>query len=154
MTTGQPEITEKDIPPLLIAGVRMQGKYCDCGKAFATIGRRLGRHVRGHAMCLFYDGEYRAEDANFEPCLPLGKNVQAQGVSVRELPAAHCLTLLHIGPYEELRHSYARLRDHVQNHGLEISLPTREVYLKGPGMFFRGNPKKYVTEIQLPLKLV
>ena len=30
-------------------------------------------------------------------------------------------------------------------------LPTREVYHKGPGMFFRGNPQKYLTEIQFPL---
>ena len=29
--------------------------------------------------------------------------------------------------------------------------PSREIYLKGPGMFFKGNPHKYVTEIQLPI---
>ena len=28
-------------------------------------------------------------------------------------------------------------------------LPSREVYIKGPGMIFRGNPKKYLTEIQI-----
>ncbi len=32
-----------------------------------------------------------------------------------------------------------------------ITLPTREVYLKGPGIIFKGNPKNYLTEIQLPL---
>ena len=34
---------------------------------------------------------------------------------------------------------------------LEIVLPTREVYVKGPGMIFKGNPKNYLTEIQLPI---
>jgi effector-binding domain-containing protein len=33
-----------------------------------------------------------------------------------------------------------------------VVLPTREVYLKGPGMIFRGNPKNYVTEIQIPVE--
>lgn len=28
-------------------------------------------------------------------------------------------------------------------------MPTREVYLKGPGMIFKGNPKNYLTEIQM-----
>lgn len=148
-----PEITERDVPAILIAGVRMQGKYSDCGQGFAKIGKRLGRYIRGKAMCLYYDGEYREDDANFEPCLPLRKAVEAEGISVRELPAEHCVTLLHYGPYEELHNSYARLLQYVKNNGLEISVPTREVYLKGPGMIFRGNPKKYVTEIQLPVKL-
>jgi effector-binding domain-containing protein len=40
----------------------------------------------------------------------------------------------------------------VKERGYEVTLPTREVYLKGPGMIFRGNPKKYLTEIQLPIK--
>ena len=40
---------------------------------------------------------------------------------------------------------------YVKQNGYALTLPTREVYLKGPGMIFRGNPKKYVTEIQLPI---
>ena len=40
---------------------------------------------------------------------------------------------------------------YVKERGYEVALPTREVYLKGPGMIFRGNPKKYLTEIQLPI---
>lgn len=31
-----------------------------------------------------------------------------------------------------------------------IPLPTREIYVKGPGLIFKGNPKNYLTEIQLP----
>jgi effector-binding domain-containing protein len=31
---------------------------------------------------------------------------------------------------------------------LKTALPIREIYLKGPGMIFKGNPKKYLTEIQ------
>jgi hypothetical protein len=30
--------------------------------------------------------------------------------------------------------------------------PPREVYVKGPGMIFKGNPKNYLTEIQLSFK--
>jgi hypothetical protein len=27
--------------------------------------------------------------------------------------------------------------------------PMREIYVKGPGMILRGNPKNYLTEIQI-----
>ena len=38
---------------------------------------------------------------------------------------------------------------HVAEKGYAATLPYREIYLKGPGMLFRGNPKNYLTEIQI-----
>ena len=145
------EIGERQVEPILVAGIRMQGSYSDCGQGFAKLCKSLGRHMAGKPLCLFYDGEYREGDANFEPCVPIRKAVSIDGINVRELPAARCLTLTHRGPYEALRSSYARLMKYVKDRGFDVQLPTREVYVKGPGMIFRGNPKKYLTEIQLPI---
>lgn len=152
MNATAASIQERDLVPIFVGGIRMKGFYADCGKGFATLGKRLGRQIAGKPLCLFYDGEYREGDANFEPCMPIRGAVEADGITVRELPAAHCVTLLHRGPYEELKRSYGRLLKYVKEHGYKVSLPTREVYLKGPGMIFRGNPKKYLTEIQLPIE--
>jgi DNA-binding transcriptional MerR regulator len=152
MSAARNDVQERDIESILIGGIRMTGRYSDCGKGFAVLGKRLGRYISGKPLCLYYDGEYRDGDANFEPCMPLKKPVAAEGISVRELPGARCVTLVHRGPYEELRNSYARLMRYVKERGYKIELPTREVYLKGPGMIFRGNPKKYLTEIQLPIQ--
>jgi len=33
-----------------------------------------------------------------------------------------------------------------------VVTPTRAIYIKGPGMIFKGNPKKYLTEIQMVVK--
>jgi effector-binding domain-containing protein len=145
------EIQERVIEPVLVAGIRMTGFYSDCGKGFKQLGRKVGRHISGKPMCLFYDGEYREGDANFEPCMPIRKLVDVEGVDVRELAGGRCLSLMHLGPYDQLRESYAKLRDYVQAHGCNVSLPTREIYHKGPGMIFWGNPAKYLTEIQFPL---
>ena len=84
--------------------------------------------------------------------MPLKREQQAEGVSVRELPGGRCVSLLHKGPYEELHRSYEKIFKAVEERGYEVQLPTREVYLKGPGMIFRGNPKKYLTEIQIVVK--
>jgi effector-binding domain-containing protein len=151
MATSTFAIEERDVAPILVAGVPMKGRYSEMGPVFGTLCKRLGRRIAGKPLCLYYDGEYREEDANFEPCVPVRKRVEADGISVRELPAARCVTLVHRGPYEELRCSYARALAYAKERGYEVTLPTREVYLKGPGMIFRGNPMKYLTEIQLPI---
>ena len=84
--------------------------------------------------------------------MPIRKLVASNGMSIHELPAARCVTLMHCGPYEDLKNAYAKLLKYTKEKGYKVSLPTREVYVKGPGMIFRGNPKKYVTEVQFPIE--
>jgi DNA-binding transcriptional MerR regulator/effector-binding domain-containing protein len=145
------EIKEQRLEPIIVAGVRMTGRYDEIGTGFGQLYRRVGRYAAGKPLCLYYDCEYRDGDADFEPCVPLKKSVSVDGISVRELPGGRFVTLVHRGPYQELGRSYARVLKYAKDHGFEVSLPTREVYMKGPGMIFRGNPKKYLTEIQLPV---
>jgi effector-binding domain-containing protein len=63
-----------------------------------------------------------------------------------------CITLLHRGPYNQLGASYVRLLKYVRERNYTIVMPTREVYIKGPGMIFKGNPRNYLTEIQIPIE--
>jgi DNA-binding transcriptional MerR regulator len=143
------EVEEKELEPQLIGGVRMKGKYSDCGKGFAKLGKALGRYAKGKPFCLYYDGEYREDDADLEACFSLRKAKEAEGISVRELPGGSCVALLHHGPYEELGRSYEKIFEYINEKGYGTTLPSREIYLKGPGMIFRGNPEKYLTEIQI-----
>lgn len=101
---------------------------------------------------MFYDGEYREEDAEFEPCFSLRKSVQVEGLHIRTLDEGMCLSLIHRGPYRELGRSYEKLLQYASEQGCKLLLPSRDVYLKGPGMIFQGNPKKYLTEIQIPIE--
>ncbi len=149
MRKSEYQVEEKQVGPILIAAVRIQGKYCDCGQGFSKIGRSLGRFINGKPFLLHYDREYRENDANFEACMPIKKLVEKEGISTRELPGGRCVSLLHKGPWEELGRSYEKITAYVNEHGYEVEIPTREIYLKGPGMIFRGNPKNYLTEIQM-----
>ena len=146
------EVQEKPLEEMLIAGIRVKGHYSECGKAFAKLGRSLGRYICGKPFLLHYNDEYREDDADFEACMPVRKSQVVEGVSIRTLPPGRCLSLLHRGPYDQLGHSYAKILAHAKSMGLEILLPTREVYLKGPGMIFKGNPRNYLTELQLPVQ--
>jgi len=152
MQNSKFEVKEKTLEPMLIAAVRMKGKYSECGKGFSLIGKSLGRFICGKPFCLHYDGEYREDDANFEACMPIRKEQKAEGISIRQLPGGRCISLLHKGSYEQLGRSYEKILQYAKDKGLELDLPSREIYLKGPGMIFKGNPKKYLTEIQILIK--
>ena len=142
---------EKTLQPMLIAGIRMKGKYSDCGPGFGKLGRTLGRHIAGPAMMLQYDGEYKENDADFESCFPIRQGKSTEGIAVRELHGGKFICMMHRGPYNEMGRTYATLLDYFKKKGLTYTLPTREIYLKGPGMIFKGNPKNYLTEIQIPV---
>ena len=152
METSEFHVEERRIDTMLIAGVRMRGKYGDCGKGFALLGRKFGRHFCGKPMMLHYDCEYKEDDADFEACAPIRKGSEVEGISVRELPGGQAVTLIHKGAYDELGRSYEKITAYVKENGYDIVVPSREVYLKGPGMIFKGNPKNYLTEIQMLIK--
>ena len=148
-THDTPQVVEKTLGPMLVAGVRGKGRYDQSGARFSTLGRALGRHIAGPAMNFYFDAEFKEEDADYESAFPISSRVQAAGVEVREAPGGRFLSLCHHGPYTELGRSYEKLFAAIREKGLTPMTPSREIYVKGPGMIFRGNPKKYVTEIQV-----
>ena len=155
MKTESFEVEEKEIAAMKIAGVRMKGKYSDCGRGFSTIGRRLGRYLGAPCFLLHYDQEYKEDDADFEACFPLREktiDTPTNGISIRSLPGGTCVSLLHLGPYEQLGRTYEKILKFIKSNQYQIEMPTREIYLKGPGMIFKGNPKRYLTEIQMMVR--
>jgi effector-binding domain-containing protein len=59
------------------------------------------------------------------------------------------VSLIHKGPYETLGRSYEKITAYIKEKGYRPKLPSREVYLKGPGMIFKGKSENYLTEIQI-----
>jgi DNA-binding transcriptional MerR regulator len=143
------EIEVKELEPLKVAGLRWKGSYADTGKALPKVCRKYGRYTRGKPLNLYYDCEVKEEGADVESCVPVRDAPDADGFSVHTLPGGRCVSLIHKGPYEEIGRTCARVMGFVQEKGWTAALPYREIYLKGPGMIFRGNPKNYLTEIQI-----
>ena len=143
-------IEEKTIEPQLIAGIRMTGAFDECGGAFKRLGRAFGFGLAGKPGMLVYDEEYKERDADFEPFFPVKRSKDVgDGIEVRQLEGGHALCLVHRGPYDRISAVYGRLFAELHRRELTARAPTREVYLKGPGMLFRGNPSNYLTEVQI-----
>ena len=149
MTDNQFEVEEKQLEPFLVASIRMTGKYSECGKAFAKIGKKFGRHLCGKGLLVHHDSAYKPENATFDVCMPIRKGQSIDDIEVHELPGGPCISLIHKGPYEQIGEAYQKLTQFADERGLEIVMPSREIYLKGPGMIFKGNPLRYLTEIQM-----
>ena len=112
----------------------------------------MGMNICGKALCLYYDSEFKETDADFEACLPVRKGKSADTISVRELAGGHCVSLIHKGPYDTLSRSYEKITAFIKEKGFTVKQPSREVYLKGPGIIFKGKPENYLTEIQMMLE--
>ena len=60
--------------------------------------------------------------------------------------------ILYTGPYDKEDGAIRRLHEFIKSSGCEIAGEHEEEYLRGPGMFFKGNPEKYVTIIRYCIK--
>ncbi len=56
--------------------------------------------------------------------------------------------VLHVGPYDREEPTITKLKEFIQECGYEIVGEHEEEYIKGPGMFSKGNSEKYLTIIR------
>jgi DNA-binding transcriptional MerR regulator len=63
-------VEEKTLDEVLIAGQRFRGKYADVGKRMGELAKTVGRVIAGGPFSLYYDAEYKEEDADVEVGFP------------------------------------------------------------------------------------
>jgi effector-binding domain-containing protein len=153
MKESNNEITIKTVPEKLIASVRFKGRYQEIGNYLKKLYKACGRYVNGNPFSLYYDNEYKDEDADMEICLPVKSPVGDDEVGNRVLAASRVVAVIHIGPYETIGESYKVIFDNINSNKLQVCGPVREVYLKGPGLILPRSPKKFATEIQMPMPM-
>lgn len=146
----QHPIEDRWLEPLCVAGLRWRGSYEESGRVIGRLMRGFARHAAGPPMNLYYELEFKEGDADIATCVPLRAERPApQPFTVQSLAATRALCLRHRGPYDQIHHSYARVLALAAERGIEPLAPIREIYVKGPGLILRGNPRDYVTEIQI-----
>lgn len=60
--------------------------------------------------------------------------------------------IVHIGPYAKEQPTIEKLHGFIEQQGYAIAGYHEEEYVKGPGMFFKGDPEKYRTIIRYRVK--
>lgn len=147
------EMTLEEIPATLAASIRFTGKYSEIGEYVPLLYKAVQGNVNGPVINCYYDEECM-EQADMELCLPTKKQVTANSITCKYLPAIKAVSTTHYGSHEMLHFAYKALFNYVNEHGIAVITPFREIYVKSPGMIFKGNPQNYVTKILFPYKIL
>ena len=143
------QVQKIKVEPMLIASMTYVGKYQDVGEYLGKLFKSVGMNVKGKPFSIYHDDDYKEDNATVEVCIPIKKEISYQNIDTKTIPGGEALSLLHVGPYDTLSDSYKVITDYLKENNIEQKYPTREHYIKGPGMLLKGNPNKYQTEIRI-----
>lgn len=141
----------KEIPAIKVISIRFKGNYSDVGKYIGTLYKVAKNQACGAPFNLYYDGDYK-EIADIELCIPVKGKISSDEVEYKELSPIKVISTVHVGSYETLNKAYKSIIDYANSQNMELDIPIREIYEKGPGMIFKGNPQNYITNIVIPIK--
>ena len=144
------EIKIKNIEPLLAATLRFNGKPGEAGRHFPDIYKALKGQSSGPPFFCYHNKKFD-EIADIELCVPISEKKELRGIMIKEFPRIDAVCTVHTGSYETIGKAYEALFEYIAEKQFKTFLPVREIYIKGPGMFFKGNPDKYITEIIIPV---
>lgn len=80
--------------------------------------------------------------------LPPHQPAPGMKVSLTEWEYGDVAQVVYVGPYDKEGPVIERLKDFITDQGYKIVGPHEEEYLKGPTMYSKGDPEKYVTVIR------
>lgn len=147
------KIENIEIQKMLVASIRFTGKYSDLDKYVPLLYKAVKNNKDGkHFNCYF--NEDCVKNADIELCVPLKKQITDTSIECKVLPKIKAICTKHYGSYDTLYLAYKAMFECANANNLKILTPSREVYIKGPGAIFRGNPANYITEILLPLEII
>jgi Transcriptional regulator, effector-binding domain/component len=78
--------------------------------------------------------------------------IKHEEIGSRVLKGGRVVSVIHKGPYETIGNAYKKLFGYINSNGLKVTGPSREIYLKGPGLILPRSPKKFITELQMVYK--
>ena len=156
---GSMDVEIKNFPELRVAAVRHIGPYMQISEAFERLGQLAGgagliQPPHAEMVALFYDdpestpADQLRSDAGIT--VPAGATLP-QGLTEHHVPAGAYASTLHVGPYEQLGDTWARLMGEwlpASGRRIKDDAPSYEVYLNTP-MTVPKNELR--TEIRIPV---
>jgi len=162
-----PEINEKPSRNMLV--IELNGDPNTAGKqAFGQLFKvyyglkKDHKSITGGPPRARWEGDFTASKDSWTGYygMPLPDDVTVLPAKDQEIPGLRIerwkygtvAEILHVGSYASERPTIEKLYHFIDSSGYQISGQHEEEYLKGPGMFFAGNPDKYQTIIRYEVR--
>ncbi len=153
------EITEVEVGPIRVVGMRRKGAYGDVGKMLPELFERTmgaGLKMAGPPLYLCHEKDMEevqramaAGDADLEVALPIEGRVPARsGLKAYTIKGGRMARTVHKGPYDRVGEAYTALFEWMSRNGKQAKGPFREIYLNSP---MEVMPSELLTEIQVPI---
>ncbi len=122
------------------------------GEMFAAMGLFIGEKqppVAGPPLAIYRDHDSGGVtiDLGF-PVAKAGVSLAAGEIRSGTTPGGRAIKVVHRGPYDRLRATYAELEAHFAEKGIPMPARTWEVYLNEPGTVSEAD---LLTEIYMPI---
>jgi len=146
------KITTKYIDSVKAATMHYKGPINKASKLMPNIFKSISGNANGAPFFCYYSLDNNTGISEMDLCVPTVTTPNNPGISLKNIPGQRVICLTHIGPYDELPMAYKAISKYAKEKKLDMEPPWREIFIKGPGMILKGNPKKYITEILFPIK--
>lgn len=143
------EINLKEIEAMRVAYIKYQGKVKNANEFFPSVFKAIRGKTSGAPFFNYLSLDPQTQVGDMDLCVPTLENPNSDSVLIKILPATKVLSTIHKGPYENIMAGYEALKKYSLEKNIELEPVFREVFIKGPGLIFKGNPNNYITEIQL-----
>ena len=146
------KIEIKDVEPIRVAVMSYKGAVKGASKIFPNVFKSIQGKNNGAPFIYYHVVDQETGIGEMELCVPTAQTPNGNGITVKDIPRVKAISVTHIGPYESMQGAYQTIDCYAAENKLILQPPFREVFIKGPGMILKGNPKKYITEILFPFK--
>lgn len=146
-------IVEEDLADMWIMSIRVQGQYEEIADYYPVLEEYAREYQTGSGMSLYYYQDYE-NGHDIEICIPVNQKVADITTTIngkeatiigRNLEGGHFLSVTHQGSPDTLKYLWQQIEDYSTKQGLEIEIPSREIYLHEDLQDLR----KQVTQILL-----
>lgn len=146
------QIETRDMEPFAAAYLSYQGPISEAPRLFPEVFKSIRGKANGAPFINYLAMDPETKKGKVELCVPTAETPSGNGIQLKQLPRIRAICTTHTGPYDTLTDAYAAIDCYAAEQNLRLVPPFREVYIKGPGMLFKGNPHTYITEIQFPIE--
>lgn len=139
------------IEPERVAFITYNGEVNKANKVFPAVFKAIKGKSNGAPFFHFLKMDPETKIATVELCVPTHEGSSNPTIQIKNFTSMKTLCTTHVGCYDTLSNAYKAIRMYAIEHNILLDSTFREVYVKGPGAIFKGNPLAYITDIIIPI---